>query len=264
MNSNYKFVVIGAGNLGTRMSIALDSVGHKALQNINRSEEKGKMLAEKLGAAFYHEVNIHKDADIVFIATNDDSIPGIISEISTFDGLIVHVSGSTPISVFESYVRNYGVFYPLQSFTADVEVDFKNIPLLIEASDPVNLAILNQTANSISENVFVMDSDTRLKCHLAAVIAANFSNHFIALGEAMLKEANLPKDIIHPLIDEMFLKIRKYGAYKAQTGPARRNDIVILEKHKEALKNKPGLQNLYTFVSDSIINSYRKPNSKDG
>ena len=264
MNSNYKFVVIGAGNFGTRLSIALTEVGHRALQIINRTEEKGKCLAEKLGAIFTSELDIHKDADIVFIATNDDSIPTIIPAISSCNCLVVHVSGSTPISVFEPYLKNYGIFYPLQSFTADVEVNFKNIPLLIEASDPVNLAILNQTANSLSEKVFVMDSDTRLKCHLAAVIAANFSNHFIALGEAMLQEANLPKDIIHPLLDEMFVKIRKYGAEKAQTGPARRNDIEILEKHKEVLKNKPSLQNLYTFVSDSIINSYRNPNSKDG
>ena len=261
MVSNYNFVVIGAGNLGTRLSIALSEVGHRALQIINRSKEKGVSLAQKLGAEYSSDLIISKSADIVFIATNDDSIPEIIPKLSTCDSLIVHVSGSTPISIFESHVKNFGVFYPLQSFTSDVEVDFKKIPFLIEASNSQNFNILNNIANSLSDKVFSLDSDTRLKCHLAAIIAANFSNHFIALGEQMLEETNLPKDIIHPLMDEMFMKIKMHGAEKAQTGPARRLDMITLEKHKEILNNNPSLQNLYTFVSDSIINFYSKDNS---
>lgn len=260
MASNYNFVVIGAGNLGTRLSIALSEAGHTALQIINRSETKGLLLAEKLGAEYSSDLNIHKEADIVFIATNDDSIPAIIPDLSSYNCLFVHVSGSTAISVFESFVDNFGVFYPLQSFTSDVEVDFKNIPILIEASDSKNFNILHDIANTVSDKVFPIDSDTRLKCHLAAIIAANFSNHFIALGEQMLEETELPKDIMHPLLDEMFSKIKRHGAEKAQTGPARRQDMITLEKHKEILNNTPSLQKLYTFVSDSIINFYSKGN----
>ena len=155
---------------------------------------------------------------------------------------------------------NYGVFYPLQSFTADVDIKFNNIPILLEASSVANYKILKDIAYSISEKVFEMDSDTRLKCHLGAIIAANFSNHFIALGENFLKENGLPVEILHPLLDEMISKIRKHGAEKAMTGPARRNDIVSIQKHIEILKDKPELQKLYTFVSDSIINYYRKSN----
>ena len=260
MVSNYNFVVIGAGNLGTRLSIALSEVGHRALQIINRSKEKGVLLAQKLGAEYSSDLSIPKSADIVFIATNDDSIPEIIPKLATCDSLIVHVSGSTSISVFESYSKNFGVFYPLQSFTSDVEVNFKKIPFLIEASNAQNFSILNDIANSLSDKVFSLDSDTRLKCHLAAIIAANFSNHFISLGEQMLDEIELPKDIIHPLLDEMFTKIKMHGAEKAQTGPARRQDLITLEKHKEILNDNPSLQNLYTFVSDSIINFYPKAN----
>ncbi len=76
----------------------------------------------------------------------------------------------------------------------------------------------------------------------------------------MLEEAELPKDIMHPLLDEVFAKIKMHGAEKAQTGPARRQDMITLEKHKEILNNKPSLQKLYTFVSDSIINFYSKDN----
>ena len=62
--------------------------------------------------------------------------------------------------------------------------------------------------------------------------------------------------------------LQKYIVYRKRKiffGKSRFEDLLeILEKHKETLKYKPSLQNLYTFVSDSIINSYQNPNSKDG
>lgn len=261
MNSYCNFVIVGAGNLGTRISIALKDTGHTALQIINPNKEKARILSEKVGGSYGVDIEINNKADIVFIATNDDSIPDVVKKYKNKDLLFVHLSGSTSMSVFNPDMENYGVFYPLQSFTADVDLDFKNIPILLEASSAANYKILESIACSISEKVFKMDSDKRLKCHLGAIIAANFSNHFIALGEKYLKENELPVEILHPLLDEMISKIKKHGAEKAMTGPARRNDLISIQKHIEILKDKPDLQKIYTFVSDNIINFYRKSNS---
>lgn len=261
MNSYYNFVIVGAGNLGTRLSVALKNTGHTALQIINRNQDKARILSEKVGASYGVNIEIDDKADIVFIATNDDSIPDVVKKNKNKNFLFVHLSGSTSMSVFNPDMENYGVFYPLQSFTADVDLDFKNIPILLEASSTANYMILENIACSISEKIFKMDSDTRLKCHLGAIIAANFSNHFITLGEKYLKGNEIPVEILYPLLDEMISKIKKHGAEKAMTGPARRKDIVSIQKHIEILNDEPDLQKLYTFVSDSIINFYHKSNS---
>ena len=257
MKEAYNFVIIGSGNLGTRLSIALIKSGHKAIQIISRNRTKARLLSDQLGASFGTELKIDDRADLVFIATGDDSIPLIASEMPNNDMLYIHLSGSTPITVFNKNQKNYGVLYPLMSFTAEREIDFSDIPILLEASSPDNYRKLKIIADSISNNVMEMNSEARLKCHIGAIIAANFSNHFICLGERYLKENNLPSDILHPLLDEMLSKIKAIGAEKSQTGPARRNDMGSVKKHIALLENDPHLQKMYKFVSESIVNFYK-------
>jgi len=198
MNEAYNFVMIGSGNLGTCLSMALINSGHHALQIISRNKTTAKLLSDRVGASSGTELQIDDRADLVFIAANDDSIPLIASKMSSDDKLYIHLSGSTPISVFNKNQKNYGVLYPLMSFTAEREIDFSHTPILLEASGPDSLRNLKSVADSISNNVIEMSSEERLKCHMGAIIAANFSNHLISLGERYLKENNLPADILHP------------------------------------------------------------------
>ncbi|MCF8380637.1 MAG: DUF2520 domain-containing protein [Bacteroidales bacterium] len=263
MDIHYNFVVIGAGNLGTRLSLALKKAGHTPLHIISRDQKKAGRLADKLGASYGSELNIDKKADIVFITVNDDSIPKIVKALPKSNALYVHSSGSTALSVFDSFHENYGVFYPLQSFTADVKINFRKIPILLETTSNENYYKLENIANSISDNVLIMDSETRLKSHVGAIIAANLGNHIICLGENYLVRNNIPVEIIHPLLDEMVRKIKELGAKNAQTGPARRKDMGSIKKHIELLKDDTDLQKMYTFVSNSIVNFYSDSNSED-
>lgn len=257
MNEAYNFVMIGSGNLGTCLSMALIGTGHNALQIISRNITTAKLLADRVGASYGSELQIDDRADLVFIATNDDSIPMIASKMKSDDKLYVHLSGSTPISVFKKDQKNFGVLYPLMSFTADREIDFRLTPILLEASNADSLSKLRGIAESISNKVIEMNSEERIKCHMGAIIAANFSNHLISLGERYLKENNLPAEILHPLLDEMLSKIKAIGAENAQTGPARRKDQGSINKHIALLENDPHLQKMYKFVSESINNFYK-------
>ena len=46
---------------------------------------------------------------------------------------IVHTSGSVGLDVFKNKIDNFGVFYPLQSFNKDIEMELENVPICIEA-----------------------------------------------------------------------------------------------------------------------------------
>ena len=250
------FAIIGAGNLGTRLSIALQQSGKIPCLVINRSPEKGLGLASKLNCRFSTELKIPGSCDYVFICTPDDTIPVIVNQLQGIKQTVLHCSGSTGMNIFNSKIKNHGVFYPLQTFTSDAIIDFKKVPVLLEGSDPSVLENLKLMAGLVTDNVMVADSDKRLKAHIAAVFAANFSNHFVYIAENILKDSGLEFNILYPLLKEMLVKIEKYGAYYSQTGPARRNDRTILDKHLKELEYDPSLQKLYTFVSDRISETY--------
>lgn len=214
------------------------------------------------------EVNPHTleglnpKADFTIISVTDSAIPAILEQLPALKGVVAHTSGSTPISVFEnSLQQKYGVFYPLQTFSKSKELDYSAIPFYIEASDKNSEEELFRYASMVSENVRYADSIQRKKLHIAAVFSCNFVNHLWSLSDSFLKEAGLSfKDLI-PVISEAIDKIKVISPADAQTGPAARGDIEMIESHIRELADKDNLKEIYSLLSQSILES-QKPNNK--
>ena len=126
------------------------------------------------------------DADIYIIAVNDDSITTVSQYFKNISGLVVHTSGSMPLSVLPTSVRR-GVFYPLQTISKDRKIDFSKVPICIEAEKSEDYELLRELANAISDQVQIMTSDQRKSVHLAAVFVNNFTNHLYHIGNANLQ-----------------------------------------------------------------------------
>src|SRR5690606_37403117 len=118
-----------------------------------------------------------------------------------------------------------GVFYPLQTFSKSKEVNFKEIPICLEAANHQDLEWLKKVANVISDKVFEIDSEKRKTLHVSAVFVSNFVNHLYGIGEELCKENDIPFDILKPLIAEVADKINYLSPEQAQTGPAKRGDL---------------------------------------
>jgi len=112
-------------------------------------------------------------------------------------------------------------------------------------------------AQSISQNIKLIDSDQRQQIHLAAVFACNFVNHFYAIGEELLREKGIDFEILKPLILETASKITSQSPASSQTGPASRNDSIVMDKHLSMLTNHLDLKNLYKQISERIIQSHK-------
>jgi predicted short-subunit dehydrogenase-like oxidoreductase (DUF2520 family) len=156
------------------------------------------------------------------------------------------------MNLLAPHFREYGVLYPLQSISAGRETDWTKLPLLIEASSPEVLDRMIILAGSLSGSVHEVDSKRRLRLHLAAVFANNFSNHMARIAYRILEEGGEDPGLLLPILEETFEKIRDMGPAAAQTGPARRKDAETMEKHLEVLRGHPEWEKLYTFVSRSI------------
>ena len=158
------------------------------------------------------------------------------------------------MSILNSHL-NFGVIYPLQTFSFERNIDFNKIPLLVEASNKKTLNELIDFSCKLSKKTVIMNSDKRLICHLSAVFANNFTNHLIYTSEELLDKFNIDKDLIHPLFEETILKIKSISSYDAQTGPASRNDLETIENHINFLKKNNLTFNvdIYKSITESII-----------
>lgn len=252
-------VIIGAGNLATQLGFALHEKNIQVKQVYSRTMGSAKVLAEKLNARPTTDLSkLETDADLYVIAVKDSSIQEILENLPTKDGLIVHTAGSVPMKILEGFSVNYGVFYPLQTFSKDRKVDFNNIPVCIEANHPSNLVKLQELAGKLSGTVRQINSEERKILHLAAVFVNNFVNHFYAIGADLLQDNKMSFDLLKPLIQETASKIENLNPIVSQTGPARRNDQNVIQSHLKLLEDKPEYRKIYSFVSDSIFQLSKK------
>ena len=262
MNSklmSLNFCFIGAGNLATHLSKALQNKGFNIVQVYSRTEKSAKELAGFLSVKYTTSANeIDKNADIYFVALKDSAVDEVLSQINFGNKLIVHCSGSLPLSILENYCENTGVFYPLQTFSKSREVDFSEIPIFIESNSIKNGELLVNLAREISSSVSVLNSENRKMLHISAVFACNFVNHFYTIAAEILKSKNIPFEVLKPLIIETAKKVQDISPEKAQTGPAVRFDENIINSHLQALNNFGEYRQLYMSVSKSIFEHYKK------
>ena len=251
-----KVVIIGAGNVATHLAKAFKAVNVSVTQIWSYHYENALLLANQVNATAITDLSaVDLNADLCLIAVKDDAIAGLLPNLINFKGIIAHTSGSINIKVFESLVKNYGVFYPLQTFSKNKVINFSTIPLCVEANDENTLIVLKEIAKKLSANVIDVDSEKRMILHLSAVFACNFTNHLYALAQDILNVNGLDFDILRPLIAETANKVQDELPLNVQTGPAIRNDNEVLKKHEELLKEQPTLLDIYKTLSNSIKNS---------
>ena len=250
-----RIALIGAGNLATRLGVALVESGHDVLQVYSRTgqsaSELGALLHTKYVTSF-HE--LCTDADIYIVALKDSVLSDLIPQIveGREKALFVHTAGSMPASLWKGSAERYGVFYPMQTFSKQRETDFSVIPIFVEATNEEDSACLKLLASSLSRKVFEATSEQRRVLHLSAVFACNFTNYMYSVCEHLLQEAGLPFESMLPLIDETAAKVHVLQPSQAQTGPAVRNDDNVMAKHLEMLEKYPNWQDLYEQISKNI------------
>jgi predicted short-subunit dehydrogenase-like oxidoreductase (DUF2520 family) len=194
--------------------------------------------------------------DLFIIAVSDNSIIEVSAKIPFENCLVAHTSGSIDLNVLNSKNRK-AVFYPLQTFSKTKKLNFKEIPICIEAQNSRDYSIIEYVAESISNNVQKIDSKQRKALHVAAVFVCNFTNHLYQVGNEICNENNINFEILKPLIQETANKILLLSPKEAQTGPAKRGDSQTINEHLKFLKNENQI-GIYILLTKSIIDNGKK------
>lgn len=246
-----KIVFIGSGNLATHLATALVMAGENVVQVYSKTYEHAQILADKVrGVAVSSIDEICNDADAYIISIKDDALPSVVEQLrkGRADRLFVHTAGSVPMSVLGSHAA---VLYPMQTFSKSREVNFREIPCFIEATDDEAYKLVAHLAHTVSDKVVDLDSDKRRKLHLSAVFACNFVNHCYHLAERIMADAGLDFDLLLPLIDETARKVHRLSPHDAQTGPMVRNDRKVMDKQMELISDER-TQEIYKLLAESI------------
>ena len=251
-----KVVCIGAGNVATHLARALFRAGYVVVQVVSRTEEHAQRLAQAVNAQWTTDFARIEAADLYIYSVSDAALEEAIRRNPRTEGLHVHTAGSMPLALFDGLKSRCGVLYPLQTFSKEKPVDFGEVPLFVEAADSDDRDTLKKLGAAIGCKTLEADSAQRQQLHLAAVFACNFTNHLFAIAADLLGEANLPFEVLRPLIRETLDKTATLSPREAQTGPAIRKDDNVMQKHLSKLSDHPQWQEIYQLLSESIIQNH--------
>jgi predicted short-subunit dehydrogenase-like oxidoreductase (DUF2520 family) len=253
MKKKKKIVVLGSGNVASHLAIALSKAGHTIVQVYSPTLAHARSLAIKIRSAATNRIDqIHMEADIYLLCVSDHAIPALAKKLRGLKGIVLHTSGTTAMLALNGMSKRVGVIYPLQTFSRSKKVDFSTITWLIESGDVFAEKAIKGLISDLGGTARKMDSVLRLKVHMAAVFACNFSNHCYALAEKLLGKDQVKLSLLMPLIEETVRKLNYGSPLEMQTGPALRGDKPTMQKHLQLLKNEPELKKLYELMSRGI------------
>lgn len=249
---HHSIAIIGLGNVGVHLLKAFAQSSITVSEIYNRDESVTYALATEFGVKPITQLN-EITADLCIICVADTAINEVIQQLP-FNSKIAYTSGSIELSSLERK-EHIGVFYPLQTFSKNVALDYTHIPFFIESNDTAFSQELFALAQKISLAVYFANSQKRKQMHLAAVFVNNFINHQIYIAEQLAKEFDFNVQVLYPLLNETIHKAITNGAFSSQTGPAKRADFSIVEAHQALLQNED-FKNIYQSLTQSIIHTY--------
>ena len=252
-----KIVIIGAGNVGYHLATALHESQHEIVQIFSRSAARFSDLKHLQNTDFITDLtSLNTTADLYILAVSDTAIQIVSEQMPLLPhAIMTHTSGATSMQVLQRH-KNYGIFYPLQTFTRHKKPNFSQIPFILDSNKKEWIEKLQLVASFLSENIYFLNDSQRQTLHLAAVFANNFTNHILHISNDICEKNNVDFHILHPLIAETFEKIKYHLPADIQTGPAKRHDEKTILAHLNLLSNQKIYSDVYELVSKSIQKTY--------
>ena len=254
----YRISFIGAGKVSGALCRQMHMSGCKIQRIVTRSGKSGPALALLCNASWSSKYDFSDSEDLIIVAVPDDKLSEILTRIKCpVNTVVAHTAGSLGLDVFPASLKHTGVFYPLQTFSENRNISFRDLPLFLEASDAYSSGILKDVAESIGSKVHFIVTEQRRLLHVAAVFACNFTNHMLTAGKQITEKAGFSFKVLEPLINETVVKALEAGPEHSQTGPAYRSDKGTIKRHIDLLSFSPELQGIYKEVTKSIMKFYK-------
>ncbi len=247
-----KIILIGAGNVATNVGLGLKQASYEIAGCYSPSIESARLLANNLDCLLVNNLQQLPTHDLLLVCVPDAAIADVITQLPNTSN-IAYTSGTVSLDELPN-THKIGVFYPLQTFTKNKQIELKTVPFFVESKDEKLEIELLKLAKHIGLRAEITSSEQRKQLHIAAIFVNNFTNHLAYLAKQHVEKHELSWENLLPLLSETFTKINTENPKEIQTGPARRNDLNVIEKHLSELSGNE--KEIYKAITNSILHTY--------
>jgi predicted short-subunit dehydrogenase-like oxidoreductase (DUF2520 family) len=265
-SSPFRFLLVGAGRVGTGVAALLRSAGHTVSGVTSRSSASVARAIDVLDAP---RVDLDPtgwpDADVVLIGAGDEAIEGIASgAASRLAGrVVVHFAGALGVEPLRRAVDAGAVgcgLHPVQA-CPDVDTAIARLPGSawgVTCSSPEAEGWASETiGRDLDGDPRIVAEDHRPLWHAASVVTSNGIAALLSSSEALLDEIGVaaPVDVVGPLAAGTVANARQGGGGgRTLTGPVVRGDVATIRSHLHAVAERaPSLLDTYITVTRLVL-----------
>lgn len=250
-----KIGIIGAGRMATGLAklFSQPEIRHncRVVGIYNRTEEKAKVLAKKIGSQAMTLAELKETCNLLFILTSDSAIEetaGLLAQLDSAENkqeakTIIHCSGLLTSSVLNPLVAQGWQavsLHPLQSVAdrEDAYQALKECWYSIEGTQQ-GVNIVMKLIQLFGAKVIAIEPEQKALYHAAACVISNYVTTLIHAGVELIKDAGFEQEAgrqaLWPLLLGTINNIEKLDPGQALTGPVARGDWTTVRTHMDKL-----------------------------
>jgi predicted short-subunit dehydrogenase-like oxidoreductase (DUF2520 family) len=261
-----RITIVGAGNLGSALAVALHRAGYDIDEVISRpgssSLTKAKSLAKAVGARAVPASQSHIKAQVVWFCVPDGEIAGAARSLAGNDWkgtVALHTSGAfTSDELTDLRRRGAAVAsaHPLMTFVRGSRPSLAGIPFAVEG-DRAAVRTVRLIIADLRGQAFPIRKREKVAYHAWGTFASPLLTALLATTEQVAAAAGVKAGAARrrmlPIIAQTVANYAALGAAGAFSGPLVRGDAKTVKGHLRALRAVPAARDAYVALGKAAL-----------
>jgi predicted short-subunit dehydrogenase-like oxidoreductase (DUF2520 family) len=261
-----RITIVGAGNLGSALAMALRRAGYLIDEVVSRpgrsSLTKAKSLARAVGARAVRDSRASIDAEVVWFCVPDGEVAGAARSLAGNDWkgkVALHSSGaltSDELAALRERGAAVASAHPLMTFVRGSQPALAGVPFAVEG-DRAAVGAVRVIITELRGQVFPIRKREKGAYHAWGTFASPLLTALLATTEhvaaaAGVKAAAARRRML-PIIAQTIANYAALGAAGAFSGPLVRGDADTVRKHLRALRAVPAAREAYVALGKAAL-----------
>ncbi len=259
--------IVGPGNLGSGLAIALHAVGYRIDEVVSRdaplSLRRARELARKVNARAVTASQAQFQCEIVWLCVPDRAIADCARDLARggdWTGKIaLHSSGALPSDLLAPLRRRGAAIaslHPMMSFVRSAPPFLAGVTFAVEG-DARAVRVARRVATDVGGRVVQIGKSRKPLYHALGAFSSPLIVASLAVAERVARAAGVaPGSVaatLGPILQATLQNYLAHGSSAAFSGPLKRGDVATVRKHLQGLKAVPDAREVYRVLARAAL-----------
>jgi predicted short-subunit dehydrogenase-like oxidoreductase (DUF2520 family) len=266
MAAKPRVVLVGAGNLGSALALALQRSGCVIEAVIARSRgaslKRAQALARQVGARASLDLSDVRAALIWFCVPDSEiarAAQSLAVKIEWKGRVALHSSGaltSDELSVLLRRGAAVASVHPLMTFVRGSRFSLAGVPFAIEG-DPAAVRVAQSVVENLGGHAYSIRQKDKAAYHAWATFASPLFTSLLATTERVAALARVSRKAARqrmiPILLQTIANYAAFGAAAGFSGPIIRGDVDTVKRHLRVLRGAPVAREVYVSLAKAAL-----------